>query len=76
MYQRQISVSYQRTLHSNRCTKLKKEGTVLLIGDSLARGVGNHLKSQHSMFESLAFNGAKIEDITKKVEELKEAIVR
>ena len=35
--------------------KSKKEGTVLLIGDSLARGVGNHLKSQHSMFESLAF---------------------
>ena len=49
--------------------KNKKEGTVLLFGDSLARGVGNHLKSQHCMFDSLAFGGAKIEDITKKVEE-------
>ena len=31
-----------------------------------------HLNSQHSMFDSLAFGGAKIEDITKKVEELKD----
>ena len=52
--------------------KNKKEGTVLLIEDSLTRGVGNHLKSQHSMFDSLAFGGAKIEDITRKVEELKD----
>ncbi len=50
--------------------KDKKEGTVLLIGDSLTRGVGCHLKSQHSMFESRAFGGARIEDITKKVEEM------
>src|SRR6266568_931777 len=40
--------------------KDKKEGTVLLIGDSLARGVGCHLKSQHSMFESHAFGGASV----------------
>ncbi len=52
--------------------KDKKEGTVLLIGDSLARGVGCHLKSQHGMFESRAFGGARIEDITKKVEVLKD----
>ena len=52
--------------------KNKKEGTVLLIGDSLARGFGNHLKSQHSMLDSLAFGDANIEDITKKVEELKD----
>ena len=52
--------------------KNKKEGTVLLIGDSLTRGLGNHLKSQHNMFDSLAFGGARIEDINKKVEELKD----
>ena len=52
--------------------KDKKEGTVLLIGDSLARGVGYHLKSQHGMFESRAFGGARIEDITKKVEVMKD----
>jgi len=46
----------------------KVEGTVLLIGDSLARGVGSHLRTQHVMFESQAFGGARIEDITKKVE--------
>src|SRR6266496_4581900 len=51
--------------------KDKKERTVLLIGDSLARGVGCHLKSQHGMFESRAFGGARIEHITKKVEEMK-----
>lgn len=50
----------------------KKKGTVLIIGDSLAREVGNHLQSQHSMFESHAFGGARIEDIAKKVEEDKE----
>ena len=50
--------------------KNKKEGTVLLIGDSLVRGVGNHLKSQHSMFNSLASGAAKIEDITKKVKDI------
>ena len=33
--------------------KNKKEGTVLLTEDSLARNVGNHLKSQHSMFITL-----------------------
>ena len=52
--------------------KNKKDETVLLIGDSLARGVGNHLKSQHCMFDSLAFDDAKIENITKKVKELKD----
>jgi len=52
--------------------KNKKEGTVLLIGDSLARGVGCNLKSQHNMFESQAFGGARIEDIAKKVEEIKD----
>ena len=52
--------------------KDKKEGTVLLIGDSLARGVGIHLRSQHCMFESQAFGGARIEDITKKVEDVKD----
>ena len=41
----------------------------MIIGDSLAREVGNHLQSQHSMFESHAFGGARIEDISKKVEE-------
>ena len=50
----------------------KVEGTVLLIGDSLARGVGSHLKTQHVMFESQAFGGARIEDITKKVEDMED----
>ena len=39
--------------------------------DSLARGVGNHPNSQHSMFDSLAFSSAQIEDITKQVKKLK-----
>ena len=54
--------------------KNEKEGTVLLIGDSLARVVGNHLKLQHRLFERLAFGGARIEDIAKKVEELKDRL--
>jgi len=60
------NISFEE-LHKN-----KKEGTVLLIGDSLARGVGCNLKSQHNMFVSQAFGGARIEDITKKVEEIED----
>ena len=79
-----MSVSEPNALEIDKCKlsentsfeqmhKNKTEGTVLFIGDSLARvSVDNHLKSQHSMLDSLAFGGAKIEDITKKVEELKD----
>ena len=59
------NTSFER-MHKN------KKGTVLLIGDSLARSVGHHLKAQHSMFDSLAFGGARIENINKKVKELKD----
>jgi len=52
-----------------RCKDKKK--SVLLLGDSLARGVGCQLESQcQELFVSQAFGGARIEDISKKVEEI------
>ena len=48
-----------------------KKASVLLIGDSLARGVGCQLESQcQELFVSHAFGGARIEDISKKIEEV------
>jgi tetrahydromethanopterin S-methyltransferase subunit B len=44
-----------------------KEGTVLVVGSSMARGVGQHLKADNLMFNKLDFSGARIEDITEKV---------
>jgi hypothetical protein len=43
-----------------------KAGTVLLVGSSLARGVGQHLKAQNPMFDKLDFSGSRIEDIREK----------
>jgi hypothetical protein len=43
-----------------------KEGTVLLVGDSMVRGVGTHLKKDNKMFDTLDFGGARIEDIAEK----------
>jgi hypothetical protein len=40
-----------------------KEGTVLLVGSSMARGVGQHLKAENFMFDKLDFSGARIEHI-------------
>jgi hypothetical protein len=44
-----------------------KEGTVLLVGSSLARGVGQHLKADNLMFDRLDFSGARIEHIREKI---------
>jgi hypothetical protein len=43
-----------------------KAGTVLLVGSSLARGVGQHLEAQNPMFDKLDFSGSRIEDIREK----------
>jgi len=47
-----------------------EKGTVLVIGDSLVRGVGEHLKQQTQLFGKLDFSGARIEHIGEKLEEL------
>jgi GDSL-like Lipase/Acylhydrolase family len=44
-----------------------KEGTVLVFGSSMARGVGNHLHADNELFGKLDFGGARIEDIEEKV---------
>jgi hypothetical protein len=44
-----------------------KEGKFLIIGDSLAREIGNHLNRDNTMFAKLDFDGSKIEDLTDKI---------
>jgi lysophospholipase L1-like esterase len=51
---------------AEHCVK-HKEGTVLLVGDSLVRGVGQHLKADNLMFNTLDFSGARIEHIREKL---------
>jgi hypothetical protein len=45
-------VSFEEECHD------KGEGTVILIGDSMVRGVGNHLHADNIMFGKLDFGGA------------------
>jgi hypothetical protein len=51
---------------ADKCKDLR-EGTILLIGDSMVRGIGNHLKADNEMFGKLDFGGARIEDIKEKL---------
>ena len=51
-------------------SKQYEKGTVLLVGDSLVRGVGEHLKQQAPLFGKLDFGGARIEHIGENLEEL------
>jgi GDSL-like Lipase/Acylhydrolase family len=43
------------------------EGTVLMFGSSMVRGVGNRLHDDNHLFGKLDFGGARIEDIKEKV---------
>jgi len=56
----------KRQSFAEKCAKYK-QGTVLVIGSSMARGVGQHLKADNLMFDKLHFSGARIEDIKEKV---------
>ena len=52
---------------ADKCKNFK-EGTVTIVGDSMVRGVGKHLKADNKMFSNWAFGGAKIEDIGEKLQ--------
>ena len=52
---------------SQGCKNLK-DGSVLLVGDSMARGVGNHLRADNNIFDVRAFGGARVEDIEGKID--------
>jgi predicted nuclease with TOPRIM domain len=56
-----------RPAFAEQCAK-HQAGTVLLVGSSLARGVGQHLKADNLMFDKLDFSGARIEHIREKLE--------
>jgi tetrahydromethanopterin S-methyltransferase subunit B len=56
----------KRPSFAESCARYK-EGTVLVVGSSMARGVGQHLKADNLMFDKLDFSGARIEDIKEKV---------
>ena len=47
--------------------KNMQEGAVLLLGSSMARGVGKCLADQNLMYSTLDFSGARIENIRDKV---------
>jgi hypothetical protein len=49
-----------------KCAELKA-GTVLVVGSSMARGVGQHLKKDNIMFGKLDFSGARIEHIRENI---------
>lgn len=53
--------------------RYKDKASVVLLGDSLVRGVGQRLQSQNSdMFTSVSKSGAKIEDMVEEVGKLKD----
>jgi hypothetical protein len=54
------------TSFADKCKDMEA-GTVLLIGDSMVRGIGQHLKADNMLFDKLDFGGAKIEDILEKL---------
>ena len=45
----------------------KRSDTVVLIGDSLTRGIGTCLEKDSNMYSKLSFSGARIEDIQSKL---------
>jgi len=47
--------------------KTRPRDTVLVIGDSLVRGIGKHLERDSNMFSSTSVSGARIEEITEKL---------
>jgi hypothetical protein len=51
---------------SDLCASMP-DGKILVVGDSMVRGVGEHLHIDNSMFDKLDFSGARIEDIADKV---------
>jgi hypothetical protein len=50
-----------------RWSQGKADSTIVLVGDSMVRGVGRHLERDNEMFTALDFGGAKIEDVEKKM---------
>lgn len=64
--QKDLGNSCTKTAFSDKC-KDKDERTFVVIGDSMARGVGSHLQADNNMFSKLDFGGAKIEDLTEKI---------
>jgi len=53
--------------------KDKAGDTIMLVGDSLARGVGEKLIKQSHMASKLSIGGAKIERISEEIEKLKDS---
>ena len=65
----EISVSSQR---ASEISKIKNKGKVIVMGDSLAKGIGNSLERRSNEFEAQASPGAKIENITDKLKKFGE----
>jgi hypothetical protein len=51
---------------AKQCESLSA-GSVTVVGDSMVRGVGQKLRRDNEMFSTFAYGGAKIEDITEKL---------
>ena len=49
-----------------------RKGAVTVMGSSMVRGVGQHLENQSHFCDSICYPGARIEDITRKVQLLKD----
>ena len=63
---KELSMPGVQRVFSDQCRDVK-DGTFLVIGDSMAREVGKHLNKDNVMFEKLDFGGAKIEDLTEMI---------
>ena len=52
--------------------KGKAHGTVVVMGDSLVRGVGTRLENNHHMFKATSVSGAKLEDVERLISNLED----
>src|ERR1051325_8568715 len=64
--ERKLSQSSSRTSFAEKY-KDKPSDTIVLVGDSLARGVGARLEQQSNMVSTISVSGGHIEDITKEL---------
>ena len=70
--ERKLSQSSSRTQSFAEKYKDKPSDTIVLVGDSLARGVGAKLEQQSNMVSTISVSGAHIDDITKELCKLRD----
>ena len=65
-------IRIQKKISFGEKFKNKAKDTVLVVGDSLMRGVGKKLQTNSNMFSSICIGGAKIDDVAEVIDHLKD----